>query len=233
MSKPAIQLHHLRKTFGRRYVVDGLDLTVAPGTIVGLLGHNGAGKSTTMRMIVGLLPPSEGRVEICGIDVFARPLEARRQFGAVPEEPALYGWLTAREHLEFVMQVRGGADRDQVDEALDLTGLAEDADRPIREYSQGMRRKTAIAVAMIGRPPVLILDEALNGLDPPSALRVEAALRKRVDDGAAILFSSHVLESILRFGDRLVVMKRGVIATDTPTASVDPASLVGLLERSA
>jgi ABC-2 type transport system ATP-binding protein len=186
-----------------------------------------------MRMIVGLLPPSEGRVEICGIDVFARPLEARRQFGAVPEEPALYGWLTAREHLEFVMQVRGGADRDQVDEALDLTGLAEDADRPIREYSQGMRRKTAIAVAMIGRPPVLILDEALNGLDPPSALRVEAALRKRVDDGAAILFSSHVLESILRFGDRLVVMKRGVIATDTPTASVDPASLVGLLERSA
>ena len=233
MSKPAIQLHHLRKTFGRRYVVDGLDLTVAPGTIVGLLGHNGAGKSTTMRMIVGLLPPSEGRVEICGIDVFARPLEARRQFGAVPEEPALYGWLTAREHLEFVMQVRGGADRDQVDEALDLTGLAEDADRPIREYSQGMRRKTAIAVAMIGRPPVLILDEALNGLDPPSAIRVEAALRRRVDDGAAILFSSHVLESILRFGDRLVVMKRGAVATDTPTASVDPASLVGLLEPSA
>lgn len=233
MSKPAIQLHHLRKTFGRRYVVDGLDLTVAPGTIVGLLGHNGAGKSTTMRMIVGLLPPSEGRVEICGVDVFAQPLEARRHFGAVPEEPALYGWLTAREHLEFVMQVRGGADRDQLEEALDLTGLGEDADRPIREYSQGMRRKTAIAVAMIGRPPVLILDEALNGLDPPSAIRVEAALRKRVDDGAAILFSSHVLESILRFGDRLVVMKRGVVATDTPTADVDPAALVSLLERSA
>jgi ABC-2 type transport system ATP-binding protein len=233
VSKPAIQLHHLRKTFGRRYVVDGLDLEVAPGTIVGLLGHNGAGKSTTMRMIVGLLPPSEGRVEICGVDVFARPLEARRHFGAVPEEPALYGWLTAREHLEFVMQVRGGADRDQVEEALDLTGLGEDADRPIREYSQGMRRKTAIAVAMIGRPPVLILDEALNGLDPPSAIRVEAALRKRVDDGAAILFSSHVLESILRFGDRLVVMKRGVVATDTPTTDVDPEALVGLLERSA
>ncbi len=229
----SIELTGVRKTFGPVVAVDRVDLSLEPGTFVGLIGHNGAGKSTCLRMITGLLRPTEGSVQIDGIDVVEQPREARKRFGAVPENPALYEYLTAREFLEFVAQVRGIEDLgSELDEALDLTGLGADADRLIREYSQGMRRKTALAAALLGQPPVLVLDEALNGLDPPSAARVKAALRRCADRGQLVLLSTHVVETVQAVADRVVMLAHGRVVADEQTADMAPGDLERLfLER--
>jgi ABC-2 type transport system ATP-binding protein len=227
--EPAIRLEGLRKRFGRVTAVDGVDLVVPRGSFCGLIGHNGAGKSTTLRMLIGLLRPSEGRVLLDGIDVHTEPIRARARFGAVTEDVPVYEWLTAREYLQFVAEVRGGGD---VDEALELTGLGDDADRLLREYSQGMRRKTALAAAMVSRPPVLVLDEALNGLDPPSAARVKASLRAYVDAGNAVLLSTHVVETVQAVADRVVMLAHGRVVADERTENMAPGALERLfLER--
>jgi ABC-2 type transport system ATP-binding protein len=180
-------------------------------------------------MLMGLVVPTEGVVRIDGIDVSAEPLEARRKLGAVPEEPSLYEWLTAREFLEFVCAVRGTGD---VAEALDVADLGKDAERPIREYSQGMRRRTALASALLGHPPVLVLDEALNGLDPPSASRVKRLLRTHVDGGGTVLLSTHVVETVEQVADRVVLLAGGRVIADEQTADLGEQGLERLfLER--
>lgn len=221
----AITFEDVRKVYGRVVAVDRVDLTVEPGTFVGLIGHNGAGKSTCLRMLTGLLRPTEGRVLVDGIDVVAEPLEARRRLGAVPEEPALYTYLTGKEFLEFVAEVRGGGD---VAAGLEITGLGADADRLIREYSQGMRRKTALAAALLGAPKVLVLDEALNGLDPPSAARVKRALRDAVDGGATVLLSTHVVETVQAVSDRVVMLAHGRVVADERTSELGERGLEAL-----
>jgi ABC-2 type transport system ATP-binding protein len=206
----AIELRGVRKTYGRVVAVDRVDLSI-DGGFVGLIGHNGAGKSTCLKMLMGLLRPTEGTVHLHGVDVVQQPEQARALLGAVPEEPAVYDYLTAREFLEFVAEVRGV---DSFDEELQLTGLGGDADRLIREYSQGMRRKTALAAALLGRPKVLVLDEALNGLDPPSAAVVKEALRQRVSEGATVLLSTHVVETVAAVADRVVMLAHGRVVAD-------------------
>ena len=219
----------VRKTFGRVVAVDRVDLSIEAGSFVGLIGHNGAGKSTCLKMLMGLLRPTEGTVRLAGLDTADQAADARRELGAVPEEPSLYPYLTAREHLEFVAEVRGGGD---VGRALELTGLGSDADRLIREYSQGMRRKTALAAAMLGEPSVLVLDEALNGLDPPSAARVKVALRAHVDQGGTVLLSTHVVETVQVVADRVIMLARGRVAADERTSDIGEAGLEALfLER--
>ena len=218
----AIVFEGVRKTFGRVVAVDGVEFEVESGCFVGLIGHNGAGKSTCMRMLMGLLRPTEGRVLVDGIDVVAKPREARTRLGAVPEEPALYDYLTGREFLEFIAEVRGGGD---VDEALALAGLGDDAERLLREYSQGMRRKTALGAALLGHPPVLVLDEALNGLDPPSAARVKRRLRALVDKGHTVLLSTHVLDTIERVADRVIMLAQGRVVADERMADIGSEGL--------
>lgn len=226
-----IEVEGVRKAYGRVVALDGVSFRVAPGELVGLVGHNGAGKSTLFRLLTGLTLPGEGTVRIDGIDVAADPNAARERVGFVPEEPTLWDYLTAREFLEFVSGVRGRGD---ILAALELTGLGDDADRLIREYSQGMRRKTALAAAMVSDPPVLLLDEALNGLDPPSAARVKGELRRRCDAGASVIFSTHVLETVERVTDRVILLRRGRVERDVKTADLGEGGLERLfLEISA
>lgn len=210
----AVVFEGVRKVFGRVVAVDRVDLVIARGSFVGLLGHNGAGKSTCLEMLVGLLEPTEGRIRVDGVDVAADPQEARRRFGAVLEEPGVFEWLTAREFLEFVAEVRGGGD---VQRGLQIAELHGDADRPIHEYSQGMRRRAALAAAMMASPPVLVLDEALNGLDPHAAARVRGHLQEHVQDGGTVILSTHVLETLQRVADRVVVLKQGRVVADVKT----------------
>ncbi len=227
---PAIAFEGVRRTFGSVVAVDRVDLTLPPGRFVGLIGHNGAGKSTLLRMLTGLLRPTEGVVRLCGVDVHAEPAAARRHLGAVPEEPALYTWLTAREWLDFVARVRGGADA--IDDLLEILDLAGDADRLIREFSQGMRRKAALAAALLGDPAVVVLDESLNGLDPPSAARVKRLLRDRVDRGATVLLSTHVVETVEAVADRVIMLAHGRVVADERAADLPPGGLEALfLER--
>jgi ABC-2 type transport system ATP-binding protein len=221
----AIELIDLEKKYGTVEAVRGLNLVVQPGELVGLIGPNGAGKTTTLRVLTGQLLPTRGSVRVDGIDVVQDPGKARRKLGYVPEEPALYDYLSAREFLEFVVSVRGHGD---LDDALALTGLGADADRLIREYSQGMRRKVALAAAMVSTPPVLVLDEALNGLDPPSAARVKAALRQQCDAGTAVLLSTHVLETVERLADRVVMIAGGRVVADIPGQELEGRDLEAL-----
>jgi ABC-2 type transport system ATP-binding protein len=230
-SVDAIRFDGVRKTFGRVVAVERVDLAVPRGSFVGLIGHNGAGKSTCLRMLVGLLRPTEGTVRVLGTDVVADPLAARRHLGAVPDEPAVYEWLTAREFLELVAAVRGQGD---VGAALELAALGDDADRPVREYSQGMRRRTALAAALLGDPPVLVLDEALNGLDPPTAARVKRVLRDAVDAGRTVLLSTHVVETVQAVADRVILLAHGRVVADERTSDLAPGGLEALfLERMA
>lgn len=224
---PALELVGVRKVYGRTVAVDRVDLTIQAGEFVGLIGHNGAGKSTLLRMIAGQLLPSEGTLKVGGVDVQVDPAGARRQLGYVPEELTLWDYLTAREFLEFVADVRTLGDRREaaMAEALDLTGLGDDADRLIREYSQGMRRKTLLAAALLARPPAIVLDEALNGLDPPSAARVKDHLRALCDGGCAVLLSTHVLETVERVADRVVMLAGGRVVENVRTADLPPGGL--------
>ena len=151
-----LTLRNLRKDYGRVKALKGLNVSLNAGELVAFIGPNGAGKSTTLKILTGQLPATDGTVEVAGVDVLKHPGEARRHIGYVPEEPALYDYLTAREFLEFVASVR---EVEGVEEALAFTELGVDSDRLIREYSQGMRRKTALAAAILAKPPVLILDE--------------------------------------------------------------------------
>ena len=201
-----IDVVDLTKSYGRVEALRGVSFRVAPGERVCLLGHNGAGKSTLMKVLSGMLAPTTGAVRVGGVDVAADPDGARRSLGYVPEEPALYDYLSAREFLELVVSLRGAG---TVDEGLDIADLGADADRLIREYSQGMRRRTALAAALVSAPPALILDEALNGLDPPSSARIRAILHARADAGAAVLLSTHVLEIAESFATRVLVLEKG------------------------
>lgn len=221
----ALSVKGLEKRYGKVEAVRGVDLEVHPGELVALIGHNGAGKTTTLRMITGQLTPSAGTVHVAGVDCRANPGEARRLVGYVPEEPALYDYLTAREMLELVVALRGAGD---VEAALEFTALGQDADRLIREYSQGMRRRTALAAAVVARPPLLVLDESLNGLDPPSAARVKAALRALCAEGTAVLYSTHVLETVERLADRVVMMAHGTVVADRARADLGDQGLEAL-----
>ena len=214
----SIQMNNVRKQFGRVTAVDGISLSVGTGEFVGLVGHNGAGKTTTIRMLTGQLTPTEGAIHVAQVDVVADPAKARTVLGIVPEHPALYEYLTAREMVEFVTQVRGGGD---VEWALRIAGLGNDADRLIREYSQGMRRKTALAAALVSKPPVLILDEALNGLDPASADRVVGVLADLRAQGATVVLSTHILDTLEKVADRIVLMEQGQIVVDGPVDVLD------------
>ena len=224
-----IRIQGLRKEYGRVVAVDTVSFSVAAGEFVALIGHNGAGKSTTLKVLTGQLRPTAGTVSVADIDVLADPGGARHKLGYVPEEPALYDYLTCREFLELVIELRGGGD---LDEALEMTGLGADADRLIREYSQGMRRKTALAAAVVSKPPVLVLDEALNGLDPPSAARVKGYLRGLCEQGTAVLLSTHVLETVERLADRVVMLAHGKVVADERVEDIGEEGLERLfLER--
>lgn len=226
---PLLSLEAVVKRYGGREAVSGVSFSLSPGDVLGFIGPNGAGKSTTLRMMVGILQPTAGRVLVQGTDVTTDPLKARQAIGYVPEYLSLYEWLTAGEYLDFVGEVKGldGATRAREAEGLlDMLELGEARDSLVRTYSQGMRRKVALAGAMMGRPPILVLDEAMNGLDPTSIARLKGHLRRLADEGTAILLSSHVLDVVERVCNRIIVLKGGRVVEEA-----DAAGLEGIRQR--
>ena len=206
-----IEVQGLTKSYGSVKAVKNLSFTLNPGDFVGFIGGNGAGKSTTIKMLTGQLIPSSGSIRIGGEDCVANPQLARERIGYVPEFPELYTYLTGREMLEFVCSVRLGAD---VERGVAIAGLGDDIDRLIREYSQGMRRKMAIACAMVSKPPILVLDEALNGLDPSSVKRITALLEEERDAGTIIMLSTHVLDTLESRATRILYIDDGELISD-------------------
>lgn len=224
-----LQIEGVSKRWGRKEALRDVSFSLPRGEFVGLLGHNGAGKSTLIGILLGLVQPTEGSVTICGVDVSADPRRALRHLGAVPEEPAVLEDLSAREFLAFCRDVREAGD---LDEALAIADLGEDAARPIREYSQGMRRRTALAAALLGRPELIVLDEALNGLDPPSLAAVRHTLRRRVDEGATVLLATHLVDTVARVSDRVILLAHGEVVDDLDARALGVEGLERLfLER--
>ena len=221
--------------YGDRVAVDGVSFEVAPGEIVGLLGANGAGKSTLLRIAAGLQPPARGSVRVRGADVWRQPLEAKRALGYAAEEPSFYESLSLSEYLAFLSAVRGLDSRVARTRARDLgarLGLADRVDEPVRSYSHGMRKKASLLAALLHRPAVLLCDEALEGFDAAAALAAKQELRDLAAGGAAILFSSHVTETIERLCTRVLILERGrVVRTLARAEWGTPDSGLSPLER--
>ncbi len=230
-----LEVAGLSRAYGERLALDGVSLVVKPGEIVGLLGANGAGKSTLLRTAAGLQPPDAGSVRVAGYDVWEAPLAARAALGYAAEEPVFHEELSAAEYLAFVAAVRDlppdAARARAVSTAAGLE-LAERLDDPVRGYSHGMRKKLSFLAAVLHRPAVLLCDEALEGFDAPSAIAAKAELRALAAAGCAVLFSSHVTETVERLCDRVVILRRGrVAATLARGAWGAPADAHSPLER--
>ena len=207
-----IRLQNLTKRYGKFTAVDGISLEVPPGELFGLLGPNGAGKTTTMRMIAGILQPTGGSVYVGGVDMLARPLEAKARLGFIPDRPFVYDKLTGGEFLRFVAALYGQdgpvVER-RVDELLALFDLAPWKDELTESYSHGMRQKLVFTAALLHRPRVIILDEPMVGLDPKSARIIKRLLRRRAGEGSCVFLSTHQLSVAEEVADRIGIINKG------------------------
>ena len=206
-----IVLDRASRWFGNVVACNEITFAIAPG-ITGLLGPNGAGKSTILGMIAGLLPPSSGRVLLFGEPAWRHPAVYRR-IGLVPERESVPGWLTGRAFVRYSARLQGLADPDAAAaDAIESVDLVAAADRQTATYSKGMRQRILLAAALVHEPPVLLLDEPFNGLDPRQRLHMIALLQALSTAGRTILFSSHILEEVERLADRVLVVNAGRLA---------------------
>ncbi len=208
----AVETHGLTRRFGDLVAVDHLDLTVPSGSFYGFLGPNGAGKSTTLKCLTGLLKPSSGAMLILGKDLSRQAVEIKREIGVVPEEEALFERLTATETLSFVGRVHG-LDRATLEhrtgELLELLDLAGSADKLVADYSHGMRKKLAMAVALLPAPRLLFLDEPFEGIDAVASRQIKDILHGFVRRGGTVLLTSHILEIVERIADHVGIIDHG------------------------
>ena len=213
-----IEVKHLTKRYGAHTAVEDLNFTVDSGAVYGFLGPNGAGKSTTMNILTGCLAASEGQVTIDGYDIFEQPVQAKRRVGYLPEQPPLYMGMTAREYLTFVARAKGvkAAELEhQLEHAIAVTGIADVADRLIRNLSKGYRQRVGIAQALLGDPAVIILDEPTVGLDPLQIVEIRQLIRSLGKDHTVIL-SSHILSEVQTVCDRILMIHQGrLVASGT------------------
>src|SRR5688572_24931311 len=221
-----IEVNNLTKKYGAHLAVDDVTLTAAPGRVTGFLGPNGAGKSTTMRIMVGLTPPSSGSATIAGQRFTALP-NPGREVGVLLDASAQHAGRTGRGILT-VAQRTMGLPASRVDELLETVGLSDrEADRRVRNYSLGMRQRLGVAVALLGDPGVLVLDEPANGLDPGGIRWMRTLLRGFADRGGTVLLSSHLLHEIEVIADDIVVIGSGrIVAQGTKSELLQAAGTV-------
>lgn len=218
-----IEARSLSKRYGPKLAVDGVTFTVEPGVVTGFLGPNGAGKSTTMRMIMGLDRPTTGHVTVNGRP-YARHERPLAEVGALLEAKAVHPGRTARQHLQALATTHGIGDR-RVDEVIDLTGLTAVARKRVGGFSLGMGQRLGIAVALLGDPRTLILDEPVNGLDPEGVLWVRNLAKHLASQGRTVFLSSHLMSEVALTADHVIVIGKGRILADTPVRDlVDGAS---------
>jgi ABC-2 type transport system ATP-binding protein len=215
MSSPAILVRDLKKYYGYKAAVDGVDLEVPRGSFFGFLGPNGAGKSTTIRILTGLIPSDGGTVEILGFRLPGQELEIKRRIGLVPDESLLFDRLTGAEFLEFVGRMYDLSRPVAVDRARDLMELFQlQADRKIiGEYSKGMRKRVAMAASLIHHPELFLMDEPFEGVDAVGARLMKDILLDQVKRGATIFLTSHVLEVVERLCDHIAIINDGKIVS--------------------
>jgi ABC-2 type transport system ATP-binding protein len=209
---PAISVHNLRKEYGTKAAVDGLELEVPRGCFFGFLGPNGAGKTTTIRMLMGLAPPTSGSIELLGLPMPEHALEVKGKIGLVPDESLLFDHLTGAEFTEFVgrmYRLERLQARERARELLALFELDGEPRKLIGDYSKGMRKRVAMAAALIHRPELFLLDEPFEGVDAVGARLMKDILIEQVRHGATVFLTSHVLEVVERLCDRVAIIQEG------------------------
>jgi ABC-2 type transport system ATP-binding protein len=218
MHEATIEVQGLHKRYGATLALDGMTFTVSPGEITGFVGPNGAGKSTTMRVILGLDAVDEGTALVCGQPYLTLD-EPLAEVGALLDAGALQPNRTARNHLLWMAHSQGLTAR-RVDEVIELVGLASAARRKAGGYSLGMRQRLGIAAAMLGDPPILLMDEPFNGMDPEGIVWMRSLLRSLAGEGRAVLISSHLMSELQDVANHVIAIGRGKVIADTSVAEL-------------
>ena len=207
-----LKIEHLTKAYGEKKAVDNLSLHIAPGEIYGFIGHNGAGKTTTLKSVAGILQFDAGEITIGGISIKENPLECKRRFAYIPDNPDLYDYMTGIKYLNFIADIFGvGANERQarIRKYADAFELTADLAQPIAAYSHGMKQKLAIIAAWLHEPKLILMDEPFVGLDPKASHLLKEMMREVCDEGGAIFFSTHVLEVAEKLCDKVAIIKGG------------------------
>ena len=220
VSDVVLRTRGLVKRFGSLTAVDQLDIEVNRGEVVGLLGPNGAGKSTTIGMILGLVRPTAGTAEVMGRDVWHDRQNALAASGAIVETPAFYPYLSGRDNLVALALIRGGGSRGRVDPLLSRVGLTARAGSKYRTYSLGMKQRLGIASTLLGDPPLVILDEPANGLDPAGQREIRELVRELAKEQHGVLLASHLLHEVEQICDRVLVINKGKLIASGTIAEV-------------
>jgi ABC-2 type transport system ATP-binding protein len=223
LEAPAIEIQNLQKTYNGFHAVDGLSITVPQRCFFGFLGPNGAGKTTTIKMLMGLAQPDAGSIHVLGLPLPEKSLEVRRQIGLVPDDSLLFDYLTGLEYLEFIGRLYGIPRlqaKERGGELLALFELDENPRKLIGEYSKGMRKRIAMAAALIHRPRLFLMDEPFEGVDAVGARLMKDILLEQVRHGATVFLTSHVLEVVERLCDRVAIIHRGKIVVEGTMAEL-------------
>ena len=207
-----LKIEHLTKAYGEKKAVDDLNLHIAPGEIYGFIGHNGAGKTTTLKSVAGILQFDVGEITIGGISIKENPLECKRRFAYIPDNPDLYDYMTGIKYLNFIADIFGvGANERQarIRKYADAFELTDDLAQPIAAYSHGMKQKLAIISAWLHQPKLILMDEPFVGLDPKASHLLKEMMRQVCDEGGTLFFSTHVLEVAEKLCDKVAIIKSG------------------------
>lgn len=229
-----LEVTHLSRYYDDFKAVDGVSFNIGKGEIVGLLGHNGAGKTTIMKMLSGYLEPDSGSVTIDGTSMADKPKILQRQLGYLPENLPVYGEMTVADYLDYAASLKGLDGRDKVDEirrAIKATELADKLHARIHTLSRGYKQRVGVAQAILGRPRLLILDEPTNGLDPTQTRQMRALI-KEIAREATVILSTHIMQEVEALCDRVLIIHRGQLAVDEKLDSLRQSNCI-LLETSA
>ena len=208
--KPALEISKVTKTFGKKTAVDQVSFDLYPGEVFGFLGPNGAGKTTIIKMVMGFFRPDEGTIIINGFNRKTHYEEAMSSIGGIVENPEMYETLSARLNLKMYARLHKGVTAERIDEVLELVGLTDRANDPVKKYSLGMKQRIGLAQALLHRPKVLILDEPTNGLDPAGIHLLRDILKKLAhEEGVAVMVSSHLLNEMQLMCDRIGIINHG------------------------
>lgn len=210
--KNMLKIEHLIKIYGDKKAVDDLSLHIKPGEIYGFIGHNGAGKTTTLKSIVGILQFDSGEIYIDGRSIKESPIECKKNFAYIPDNPDLYDFMTGIKYLNFIADIFGVEEsvrQERIRKYAEMFEITDDLAQPIASFSHGMKQKFAIIAAWIHNPKLIIMDEPFVGLDPKAAHLLKGMMRDVCDNGGAIFFSTHVLEVAEKLCDKVAIIKGG------------------------
>jgi ABC-2 type transport system ATP-binding protein len=211
MNNIILQTNELKKYFGSVHAVDGVSLAVQHGEVFGFLGPNGAGKTTTIGMVLGLLHPTAGEINLFGQPLKPDHNSTLRRVGALVGAPSLIPYLSAQDNLSLLARLQPGVSKQRIDEILEQVGLSESARRKAGKFSSGMKQRLGLAMALINKPELLILDEPTNGMDPAGMREIRILLRSLVEQGVTVFLSSHLLHEVEQVCDRVAVLNKGKI----------------------